>query len=166
MKRHTEKKIGGFILGFTLLFGVGLCPMATSHARTHVLSTQDRRNWDSYPNWGGSFDLRQTALNAGYNEGSKEGRNDRANGRHSNFQEFSTYQKATKDYSTRLGDRELYRRYFREAFQRGYNAEWQTTSNSTYYYQRSPPDVLIRSRSAGCQYLTLRPHNLLTSATA
>jgi hypothetical protein len=107
--------------------------MAISHARTHALSTQDRRNWDSYPNWGGSFDLRQTALNAGYNEGSKEGRKDRANGRHSNFQEFSAYQKATKDYSTRLGDRELYRRYFREAFQRGYNAELQTTSNSTYY---------------------------------
>ncbi|MDQ5845123.1 MAG: hypothetical protein M3539_07485, partial [Acidobacteriota bacterium] len=112
-KRHIEKKIGGVILGFTLLFGVGLASMATSHARTHALSTQDRRNWDSYPNWGGSFDLRQTALNAGYNEGSKEGRNDRANGRHSNFQEFSAYQKATKDYRTRLGDRELYRRYFR-----------------------------------------------------
>ena len=27
------------------------------------------RNWDNYGNYGGSFDLRQTALNAGYNEG-------------------------------------------------------------------------------------------------
>jgi len=132
-ERHLEKKIAGVILGLTLLFGVGLGAIATSHARTQISNTQDRRNWDSYPNWGGSFDLRQTALNAGYNEGSKEGRNDRANGRHANFQEFSAYQSATKDYSTRLGDRELYRRYFREAFKRGYNAEWQTTSNSTYY---------------------------------
>lgn len=131
--RHIEKKIGGFIMGFTLLFGVGLGSIATSHARTQIPNSQNRRVWDSYPNWGGSFDLRQTALNAGYNEGSKEGRNDRANGRQGNFQGFSAYQKATKDYSTRLGDRELYRRYFREAFQRGYNAEWQTTSNSTYY---------------------------------
>src|SRR5262249_15502139 len=32
------------------------------------------RNWDGYPNLGGSYDLRQTALNAGYNEGSKQGR--------------------------------------------------------------------------------------------
>ena len=132
-KRHIEKKISGVILAFTLLFGAGLGSMATSQARTHAFGTQDRRNWDTYPNWGGSFDLRQTALNAGYNEGSNEGRKDRASGRHSNFQEFSAYQKATKDYSTRLGDRELYRRYFREAFQRGYNAEWQTTSTSTYY---------------------------------
>ena len=35
------------------------------------------RNWDGYPKLGGSFELRQTALNAGYNEGSKEGRRDR-----------------------------------------------------------------------------------------
>ncbi len=40
------------------------------------------RDWDGYPNWGGSFDLRQTALNAGYNEGSKEGRNDRSHNRY------------------------------------------------------------------------------------
>lgn len=132
-KGHMEKKIVGVILGLTLLFGVGLGSIATSNASTPAGNTQDRRNWDSYPNWGGSFELRQTALNAGFNEGTKEGRNDRANGRHSNFQEFSVYERATKDYSTRLGDRELYRRYFREAFQRGYNAEWQTTSNSTYY---------------------------------
>ena len=36
-----------------------------------------RRSNDDYPNWGGSFQLRQTALNAGYNEGIKEGRKDR-----------------------------------------------------------------------------------------
>jgi hypothetical protein len=32
----------------------------------------------------------------------------------------SSYQKATKDYNRRLGDRELYRRYFREAYEHGY----------------------------------------------
>src|SRR5512132_983479 len=132
-KSNIERKITGLIVGFTLLFGVGLGSVATSRASTQVRNVQDRRSWDNYPNWGGSFELRQTALNAGFNEGTKEGRNDRANGRHSNFQEFSAYEKATKDYSTRLGDRELYRRYFQEAFQRGYNAEWQTTSGSTYY---------------------------------
>ena len=43
----------------------------------------------------------------------------------------STYQRATKDYSPSLGDRELYRRYFREAFEDGYNTErsgWDTNS--------------------------------------
>src|SRR5882762_7743624 len=102
------------ILGFIVLLGIGFVSSANG---------QRSRNWDGYPNWGGSFDLRQTALNAGYNEGTKEGRNDRARNRHANFQDFSAYQKATKDYSSRLGDRELYRRYFRKAFESGYNTE-------------------------------------------
>jgi hypothetical protein len=115
-------KISGVILGFTLLLGVGIGPSATGHAQGGYRN-QDRRNrnWDGYPNWGGSYDLRQTALNAGYNEGTKEGNNDRARNRHSDYQNFSAYQKATKDYNSRLGDRELYRRYFREAFGRGYD---------------------------------------------
>jgi hypothetical protein len=34
---------------------------------------------DGYGNFGGSFQLRQTALNAGFNEGTKQGRSDRSN---------------------------------------------------------------------------------------
>src|ERR671916_829054 len=37
-------------------------------------------NYDNYPNYGGGYDARQTALNAGYNEGVKEGREDRQRG--------------------------------------------------------------------------------------
>ncbi len=79
------------------------------------------RNWDGYGNYGGSFQLRQTALNAGFNEGTKEGRKDRSHNDRFDFQDEGAYQKATKDYSSRLGDREIYRRYFREAFENGYN---------------------------------------------
>jgi len=87
------------------------------------VAAQRRRSWDGYPNWGGSFDLRQTALNAGYNEGSKEGGKDRARNRRSNYDDFEAYKKATKDYSSRLGDRGLYQRYYRLAFERGYDTE-------------------------------------------
>jgi hypothetical protein len=79
------------------------------------------RNWDNYGNYGGSFDLRQTALNAGYNEGLKDGTSARQRNRNSDYRNQSSYRKATKDYSSRLGDRELYRRYFREAYDTGYN---------------------------------------------
>jgi hypothetical protein len=85
---------------------------------------QDRRGrgrWDGYPNWGGGFDLRQTALNAGYNAGAKEGRNDRnRRGGYADFNRFGSYRSADKDYNGRFGDKELYRRYFRMAFQNGY----------------------------------------------
>lgn len=79
------------------------------------------RNWDQYENYGGSFDLRQTALNAGYNEGIKVGQNDRNRNRTSDYRNSSDYQRATTDYSSRLGDRELYRRYYRAGFENGYN---------------------------------------------
>src|SRR5437660_6427118 len=109
-------KIVGVILGLAVLCGIGLGGSAYGQLRRN-------RNWDGYPNWGGSYDLRQTALNAGYNEGSKEGRTDRERGRRSAYPSFSAYEKATKDYSSKLGDRELYRRYFRRAFESGYDTE-------------------------------------------
>jgi hypothetical protein len=122
--RHLPNKIARVILGLTLLVGIGVSSSTTVQGQGGYGNQNRRnRNWDGYPNWGGSFDLRQTALNAGYNEGTKEGRNDRARNRHANFQDFSAYQKATKDYNSRLGDRELYRRYFRRAFESGYNTE-------------------------------------------
>ncbi len=75
---------------------------------------------DGYGNFGGSFDLRQTALNAGFALGAKEGRRDRERGERLDWRDESKFQSATEDYSSRLGDRELYRAYFRQAFENGY----------------------------------------------
>jgi hypothetical protein len=141
---HLQSKIAGIIFGCSLLFGMGVAPSTTAQAqdrndrdaqghrdrddrnrdRDRDRNNGDRnrrgRNWDGYGNYGGSFQLRQTALNAGYNEGIKEGRNDRRRGNRNDYRDSNTYRKATKDYSSRLGDRELYRRYFRDAFANGY----------------------------------------------
>jgi len=54
------------------------------------------RNNDGYPNLGGTFQLRQTALNAGYNEGIKEGRNDRRRNRTSDFRSFNPSEGPTR----------------------------------------------------------------------
>jgi hypothetical protein len=78
------------------------------------------RNWDGYKNYGGSFELRQTALNAGYNEGIKQGRNDRNRRNRADYRDQSNYRRAIQDYSSKLGDRELYQRYYRDAFGNGY----------------------------------------------
>jgi hypothetical protein len=79
------------------------------------------RNWDRYGNYGGPFQLRQTALNAGYNNGMEEGRKDRSRGERFDYRDEKDYQKATDDYSSRLGNKELHRRYYRQAFENGYN---------------------------------------------
>ena len=132
--RQVSIKIVGVIFGFALLCGLGFGGNA---------SAQDRRNrnWDGYPNWGGSYQLRQTALNAGFNEGSKEGRNDRSRNRYRNPSEFSTYRDGTHDYNSHLGDRELYRRYYQLAFERGYDTE-----NPNSYNNRNDRDYRDRNR--------------------
>jgi hypothetical protein len=76
---------------------------------------------DGYPDLGGSFNLRQTALNAGFADGAKEGRKDRSKGERFDYRDESGYQKATRDYSSKLGDRGIYQRYYREAFENGYD---------------------------------------------
>jgi hypothetical protein len=110
---NLSKQIAGFILGFVMLLCVGFGASATGTA-------QDR-NWDRYGNYGGSDQLRHAALNAGYNEGIRVGNDDRQRRRQSSYQNSNVYQQATNGYSRRLGDRELYRRYFREGFESGYN---------------------------------------------
>ena len=74
------------------------------------------RNYDGYPNLGTSYELRQTALNAGYNEGLKAGRSDRSHGRYNP----TRYSNTLKDYNSRMGDRSAYQQYFMQAFQNGY----------------------------------------------
>jgi len=108
-----------------LLTAVGL--RTTNAARTQDDRDHPQRrgrNWDGYRNYGGSAQLRQTALNAGYNEGVKKGREDKKKRRNYDFQGSSAYQKADKDYNSKLGDKEIYRRYFRDAFENGYSDGW------------------------------------------
>src|SRR6185503_5656768 len=139
---QSQSRIGNAFLVFSMLFGIGIGLSMTAQAQNpDDRYTQDRnrsdngdqnrrgRDWDRYGNYGGSSEMRRTALNAGYDEGVKEGRKDRGNDSRTEHRNLSSYQKATKDYSRRLGDRELYRRYFREAFEDGYNAESYTSGN-------------------------------------
>jgi hypothetical protein len=81
----------------------------------------DGRYDDGYGYYGGSYQLRQTALNAGYNEGIKEGRKDRSRGERFEYRDEEDYRNANTDYSSRLGNRELYAQYFRQGFVNGYS---------------------------------------------
>jgi hypothetical protein len=74
------------------------------------------RRWDGYGNQGGSYELRQTALNSGYNEGLKDGRDARRRGGYSRSRNVNSL----KDYNSRMGDRYTYQQYFMQAYQNGY----------------------------------------------
>ena len=136
--------MGKALLAFSLLFGIGIMSSMTAQAQYqndrygYGQNNRDRdRDWrrdrdrdrnrsrggrynDGYGDYGGSDDLRQTALNAGFNEGKKSGRDDRNHNRRPDPANHGEYQKGTKDYNSRLGDRYIYQRYFREAYEHGY----------------------------------------------
>jgi hypothetical protein len=112
----------GWLKGEAAL-AVGLFLVAT--AGNVLAQREEKRGPNSgNSNWGGSFPLRQTALQAGYDAGIKAGRNDHSRGERFNFTDESDYKKATKGYNSRLGDRSLYQRYFRAGFESGYRDSW------------------------------------------
>jgi hypothetical protein len=83
--------------------------------------TYSRRGY-GYGNNGGYYNQsQQTALNAGYNEGIKEGRRARSSGGYRNLNDYSAYRNANKDYNSRYGDRYEYQQYFRRGFENGFN---------------------------------------------
>ena len=142
------KRVLGIVFGLSLLLGVGIMTSSEAQAQWPQDSTWQReqlrrqREWereqrrrqreaqsdwrydnDRYGNdrYGyGNSQLRQTALNAGYNEGIKEGRKDRNNRERFEFRDEEDYRNANTDYSSRLGNRALYQQYFRQGFQNGY----------------------------------------------
>ncbi|HEX8136717.1 MAG TPA: hypothetical protein VF544_03915 [Pyrinomonadaceae bacterium] len=141
--RNLSKRLGGAVLMLAFVFGLYTATTGTAQAQwpygnrdTYGQDRRDRdrdrdrnrdydrnrrgRSWDRYDRWGGNSQLRQTALNAGYNEGIKEGRRDRNRRERYDFSDFKAYRNADKDYNSRLGDKELYRRYFRQGFENGY----------------------------------------------
>ena len=114
----------GSIFAVSLMFGA----LALSASAQRYGGT----DWNGYPNWGGSQDFRQTALNAGFNDGTKEGQKDASRGRRSNYNDFSEYRNANRDYNSRQGDRSLYQRYYRVAFEHGYDAQMGNVNNNGY----------------------------------
>lgn len=131
MKRYEWQNRIGTAMAFSLLFGAAIMMSSTAQAQypqtqyPNDRDTQGRRdqNWDRYGNYGGSVELRQTALNAGYNEGVSAGNGQRQSNGRSSYRDSDVYRRATNGYNPRLGDREIYRRYFREAFESGFNGD-------------------------------------------
>jgi hypothetical protein len=131
------KRVIGFVFALSLLLGVGMTASSVTQAQDRSWQQEQirrQREWEReqrrrqrdgrYDNdrygYGGSNQLRQTALNAGYNEGIKEGRKDRNNRERFEFRDEEDFRNANTDYSSRLGSRALYQQYFRQGFQNGY----------------------------------------------
>lgn len=136
---NLKSAMGKMLLAVSLLFGISIVSSMTAQAqypndrynngqddRYRDRDSRDRdrnrgnRANDGYPDWGGSYQLRQTALNEGFNAGNKAGLDDYRHNRRYDLESHSDYQKATHGYNSGMGDRDLYQRYYREGFKHGY----------------------------------------------
>ena len=131
-----KKRVIGAVLGLSLVVGIGITSSLTAQAQWQSQDAQReqmrrQREWErdqirrqrDYSDENRRYsnrDLRQTALNAGYNEGIKEGRKDRQNRDRFDYRDEEDFRNANTDYNSRLGNRELYRQYFRQGFANGY----------------------------------------------
>jgi hypothetical protein len=123
------KRIGGLftkVLTMLALATLLMLPAVSVNAQYGQNGRWGRRDrWDRRGDYyGSSFQLRQTALNAGYNEGIKEGRTDRRRGERFEYRDERDFRRADIDYSSRLGNRGLYMQYFRQGFANGYRDGW------------------------------------------
>jgi hypothetical protein len=92
---------------------------------------RNRRDDDDYRNGGyNRNDIERQALDIGYREGYRAGRDDRNDGRRYSYDDHDTYRDATAGYRSSYGDRELYRRYFQEGYRRGYDEGYRNRSGS------------------------------------
>src|SRR5258706_15300136 len=95
----TQVRMGmAVVWSLLLIIGIGL----GSSAQAQYDRNRRGRNWDNYGNYGGSFQLRQTALKAGYNEGMKNGTAARSRKKKNKFTDQKTYRKKTKNKKSPL----------------------------------------------------------------
>ncbi len=90
------------------------------------------RDRDGDRNRNGSYsrsEVRRVAVDNGYREGYRAGRDDRASGRSNNYRDSGTYRDASIGYRDSYGDRALYQRSFQDGFRRGYNDGYDNRSS-------------------------------------
>ena len=75
--------------------------------------------------------VRDIAINNGYRAGFNEGRDDRADGNRYDYHDEGEYRDATSGYRNEYGDRDLYRRYFRQGYERGYRDGYENRSGGS-----------------------------------
>lgn len=76
--------------------------------------------------------VERIAYDRGFHEGTEAGEKDAKRGRSFEVQRHDDFRDADEGYHRQYGDKEFYRRYFREGFERGYADAY----NRYAYYRR------------------------------
>lgn len=143
---YSSKKIGGYLLAFFLLFGIGA--MATSKVQAQYPGSygqdrddryrrnrgddDDRYRNDRYRNdrYGrngnnGYYNSYQIAREQGYRNGLATGASDAQRGQSYNPQRSHFWRNGNDGYNSGYGNRGQYKQVFRDAFVQGYQEGYQ-----------------------------------------
>ena len=121
---YSNKKTGGYILAFFLLFGIVL---TASSSTAQAQYPYDRYRNDRYRNdreWSRRNSL-QTARQQGYSYGMNVGAADAQRGQSFNPQRSRYYRDGMAGFDSYYGNRGQYRQVFRDAFIQGYRDGYQ-----------------------------------------
>ncbi|HSK64660.1 MAG TPA: hypothetical protein VK893_12495 [Pyrinomonadaceae bacterium] len=129
---YSSKKVGGYILALFLILGF------TTIASTNVQAQYPRgyerrdrddryrrdRDWDRNNRRRGRNGF-EVARQQGYSYGMNVGAADAQRRQSYNPQRSRYWKKATEGYSSSFGNKDQYKRVFRNAFEQGYRQGWQ-----------------------------------------
>ena len=142
--KYSSRKLGGYLLAFFLLFGIGAVASSTAQAqypggygrdrdyrrdrdygRDRDYQRDDRyRRDDRYGRYGNN-NIYQVARQQGYSNGLGTGAADAQRGKSYDPQRSRYWKNATDGYDSSYGNKGQYKQIFRDAFVQGYREGYQ-----------------------------------------
>ena len=142
--KYSSRKLGGYLLAFFLLFGIGAVATSTAQAqypgdygrnRDYRRDRNDRRDRDyrrddqyrrddRYGRYGNN-NIYQVARQQGYSNGLSTGAADAQRGQSYNPQRSHYWKNGTDGYNSSYGNKGQYKQVFRDAFVQGYREGYQ-----------------------------------------
>lgn len=109
-------KIAGFVMTAFFISGLGFL-FSTEASAQYRRDNRQTRRVERFEN----RNITRIAEAQGYNDGLREGANANRGRKRYNPYSQGKYKKATNGYKSNLGNKETYKRFYRQAFVRGYD---------------------------------------------
>src|SRR5215510_9132256 len=129
-----RRGLGGAALTAALVLGTMMATSTTSQAQHRSDHPHPERDYYGYR--GG--DIYQVAYENGYHDGVEHGMEHRSQGHRYDYGETRHYKDAIDGYNSSMGDKDTYKRAYREGFRRGYDEGYRGYAGHDPYYRGYP----------------------------
>src|SRR5215813_14345851 len=128
-----KRLLGRAIIGaFVLMFGLGVAGATPAPAQHRSDHPHPERGYD----YGRA--IYEVAYENGYHDGVEHGMEHRSQGHRYDYGETRHYKDAIDGYNSSMGDKDTYKRAYREGFRRGYDEGYRGYAGHDPYYRGYP----------------------------